>query len=231
VLSATSGDPDAARNYIPDLDEREAAFAYIYFLRSKGYLNSLASGTNWMFRDESCRMNLAFEVVNTVRVEQPHLFVDDLRSRIQTVMDEAIDCEYQFAEDLLGQGVPGMSTADTCTYLEFGADQRLAQLGLPKTYWLQEPVRLHGTPGRPGVGQLLRAHGRRLPGRCRGRRGLRQGLLGILRVRFPIRGTTATTQGQDASNGGNPNGDCHPGTGPQPRRIITGVVLHCPGKC
>ncbi len=155
MLSATSGDPDAARNYIPDLDEREAAFAYIYFLRSKGYLNSLASGTNWMFRDKSCRMNLAFEVVNTVRVEQPHLFVDDLRSRIQTVMDEAIDCEYQFAEDLLGQGVPGMSTADTCTYLEFVADQHLAQLGLPKTYWLQEPVRLHGTPGRPGVGQLL----------------------------------------------------------------------------
>ena len=92
-----------------------------------------------MFRDESCRMNLAFEVVNTVRVEQPHLFVDDLRSRIQTVMDEAIDCEYQFAEDILGQGVPGMSTADTCTYLEFGADQRLAQLGLPKTYGSKNP--------------------------------------------------------------------------------------------
>ena len=55
------------------------------------------------------------------------------------MMDEAIDCEYQFAEDILGQGVPGMSTADTCTYLEFGADQRLAQLGLPKTYGSKNP--------------------------------------------------------------------------------------------
>src|SRR5882672_11549101 len=30
-----------------------AAFAYVYFLRSKGLLHGLASGTNWVFRDES----------------------------------------------------------------------------------------------------------------------------------------------------------------------------------
>ena len=29
-----------------------AAFAYVYFLRSKGLLNGLAAGTNWVFRDE-----------------------------------------------------------------------------------------------------------------------------------------------------------------------------------
>ncbi len=29
------------------------AFAYVYFLRSKGLLHGLATGTNWVFRDES----------------------------------------------------------------------------------------------------------------------------------------------------------------------------------
>ena len=29
------------------------AFAYVYFMRSRGLLNGLASGTNWVFRDES----------------------------------------------------------------------------------------------------------------------------------------------------------------------------------
>ena len=29
------------------------AFAYVYFLRSRGLLHGLASGTNWVFRDES----------------------------------------------------------------------------------------------------------------------------------------------------------------------------------
>ena len=37
-----------------------AAFAYVYFLRSKGLLHGLAAGTNWVFRDESCHMNFAF---------------------------------------------------------------------------------------------------------------------------------------------------------------------------
>ena len=32
------------------------AFAYVYFLRSRGLLNGLASGTNWVFRDESMHM-------------------------------------------------------------------------------------------------------------------------------------------------------------------------------
>ena len=40
-----------------------AAFAYVYFLRSRGLLHGLAAGTNWVFRDESAHMAFAFEVV------------------------------------------------------------------------------------------------------------------------------------------------------------------------
>ena len=45
------------------------------------------------------------------------------------MLREAVECEHLFAADVLGEGVPGMSLADTRTYLEFVADQRLAQLG------------------------------------------------------------------------------------------------------
>ncbi len=116
-----------------------AAFAYVYFLRSKGLLNGLAAGTNWVFRDESCHMNFALEVVNTVRSEEPELFDAELSEQVTTMIREAVDCEYQFAEDLLGQGVPGMSVGDTRRYLEFVADQRLAQLGLPKQFGSKNP--------------------------------------------------------------------------------------------
>ena len=51
-----------------------AAFAYVYFLRSKGLLHGLAAGTNWVFRDESAHMNFAYEVVKNVRNEEPTLF-------------------------------------------------------------------------------------------------------------------------------------------------------------
>jgi len=116
-----------------------AAFAYVYFLRSKGLLNGLAAGTNWVFRDESAHMNFAFEVVNTIRDEDPSLFDDDLSQRILQMIEEAVDVEHQFAQDVLSQGVAGMSTADTRTYLEFVADQRLMQLGLPKRYGTKNP--------------------------------------------------------------------------------------------
>ncbi len=116
-----------------------AAFAYVYFLRSKGLLNGLAAGTNWVFRDESMHMHFALAVIDTVRREEPELFDQDLGRRITAMIEEAVEVELGFAADLLGEGVPGMSTADTRTYLEFVADQRLAQLGLPKRYGSRNP--------------------------------------------------------------------------------------------
>ncbi len=58
------------------------AFAYVYFLRSRGFLNGLASGTNWVFRDESMHMAFAFDVVDTVREEEPELFDDEMAAQV-----------------------------------------------------------------------------------------------------------------------------------------------------
>jgi ribonucleoside-diphosphate reductase beta chain len=116
-----------------------AAFAYVYFLRSKGLLNGLASGTNWVFRDESCHMNFAFEVVSTVRDEHPELWDERMHADIVDMMKEAVECEMAFAEDLLEGGVPGMSLRDMRTYLEFVADQRLGNLGMPAHFGSKNP--------------------------------------------------------------------------------------------
>ena len=106
-----------------------AAFAYVYFLRSKGLLNGLADGTNWVFRDESGHMAFAFEVFRTAVEEEPGLVDDAFRAQVVEMMAEAIDCETAFAEDLLGGGIAGLSVGDVRQYLEYIADQRLAQLG------------------------------------------------------------------------------------------------------
>jgi ribonucleoside-diphosphate reductase beta chain len=115
------------------------AFAYVYFLRSRGLLHGLAAGTNWVFRDESAHMAFAFSLVETVRREEPELFDAALERDIAAMLDEAVDCETQFAEDLLGGGVAGLSVADVRQYLEFCADQRLATLGLPRRYDAKNP--------------------------------------------------------------------------------------------
>ena len=84
-------------------------------------------------------MNFAFEVINTVREESPHLFDDQMRADVLEMMDDALECEMAFADDLLEGGVPGLSPTDMRTYLQFCADQRLANLGMGKHYGAKNP--------------------------------------------------------------------------------------------
>jgi ribonucleoside-diphosphate reductase beta chain len=116
-----------------------AAFAYVYFLRSRGLLNGLAAGTNWVFRDESCHLEFAFEVVNVVRAEEPELFDEELEQQIVEMMKDAVDCELQFAEDLLSGGVAGLSVREMRQYLEYVADSRVVRLGMQPIFGPKNP--------------------------------------------------------------------------------------------
>ena len=115
------------------------AFAYVYYLRSKGLLDGLASGTNWVFRDESAHINFAMEVVETARKEDPDIFTPQMNDMVTLMVEEAVDCEMVFAEDVLSQGIAGLSMKDMRTYLEFIADQRLEALSIPKRYNVKNP--------------------------------------------------------------------------------------------
>jgi ribonucleoside-diphosphate reductase beta chain len=84
-------------------------------------------------------MAFAFEVVATVRREEPELFDAELEREVRAMLDEAIDCEARFADDLLAGGIAGLSTRDVRSYLEYCADQRLATLGLARRYGASNP--------------------------------------------------------------------------------------------
>ena len=154
-----------------------AAFAYVYFLRSKGLLNGLAAGTNWVFRDESMHMNFAFEVIRTVRNEEPELFDEALGQDISDMLAEAVDAEHQFAEDLLGRGRAGNVSGRH--EVVPGVRGRPAPHATRPAPAVRQPQSLlvHGVAGRAGALQLLRAHRVRLSGGRGGRGLLRRGLL------------------------------------------------------
>lgn len=115
------------------------AFAYVYWFRSRGLLGGLATGTNWVFRDESMHMEFAFEVVDTVRREEPDLFDDELAAQVTRMMEEAVAAELAFARDLCGDGHGVMSAGNMRRYLEYVADRRLTRLGLPVRYGTDNP--------------------------------------------------------------------------------------------
>lgn len=116
-----------------------AAFAYVYYFRSKGLLHGLAGGTNWVFRDESCHLEFAFEVVRIVRSQEPELWDADLERQIVQMLHEAVDAEAQFAEDLLSGGVAGLSLRDMRQYLGYVADARLQRLGIAPAFGTKNP--------------------------------------------------------------------------------------------
>jgi ribonucleoside-diphosphate reductase beta chain len=116
-----------------------AAFAYVYFLRSKGLLAGLASGTNWVFRDESMHIAFANQVIETVRKEEPDLFNEQMNEMIIQMLEDAIDCEMAFAKDILDHGVAGLSLKDMRQYLEYVADQRLEALHIAPRYNVKNP--------------------------------------------------------------------------------------------
>jgi ribonucleoside-diphosphate reductase beta chain len=115
------------------------AFAYVYFLRSRGLLPGLAAGTNWVFRDESAHMAFAFSVIETVRREEPHLFDAEWASQVTQMIEDAVECESLFAEDVLSGGVVGLTRREMRQYLEYVADQRLLMLGLPARFNARNP--------------------------------------------------------------------------------------------
>ena len=116
-----------------------AAFAYVYFLRSKGLLNGLATGTNWVFRDESCHIDFAFKAMEIVVKEEPSLMQPSMKNMIIAMFNEAIDCELIFAEEILSQGMAGMSLKDMKTYLQYITDLRLERIGIPAQFKVRNP--------------------------------------------------------------------------------------------
>lgn len=117
-----------------------AAFAYVYFLRSRGLCNGLADGTNWVFRDESAHMRFAFAAVDVIRVEHPRLFDASLENDVRRMLDDAVCAEALFAADMLAGDIPGLPLSDMRGYLEYVADRRLEQLGYSPSYGVRNPL-------------------------------------------------------------------------------------------
>jgi ribonucleoside-diphosphate reductase beta chain len=115
------------------------SFAYVYFLRNKGLLPGLAAATNWVFRDETMHIQAAMQAIDVIRSEYPAIFDKALEKKVEQMIEEAIDVEMQFCEDVLSFGISGISPKLMKEYLLYVADQRFTQLGYAKRYNARNP--------------------------------------------------------------------------------------------
>ena len=132
------------------------AFAYVYFLRSRGLLHGLAAGTNWVFRDESAHMAFAFEAVNTIRSEEPELFDEDL-TRADPTTCSRTPFPAKRSSPRICSGRVGRSLRARCAALPRVLRRPAARdAASAEALRGQESIFLHGSAGRSRGDELLR---------------------------------------------------------------------------
>ena len=116
-----------------------SAFAFSFFLRERLGLGGLGSMTNFIMRDESAHQNLAFDVIDIIKEEYPHLWTESLIKEIMVMAEEAIQMEYEFAQDALIIGVAGFTADNMLNYLKFVVDRHFVRLGIDFQYGNKNP--------------------------------------------------------------------------------------------
>lgn len=127
------------RNLIAFYCVMEGLFFYCGFTQilSMGRRNKMtgtAEQFQYILRDESMHVNFGIDVINQIKIENPHLWTPEFRQEVTQMIAEGTQLEIDYARETMPHGVLGMNAAMMEEYLQFIANRRLAQLGLPELF-------------------------------------------------------------------------------------------------
>ena len=138
-----TGTPENDRRLLRDLIAFYVVFEGIFFyvgftqILSMGRRNKMtgtAEQLQYILRDESMHLNFGIDVINQIKIENPHLWTEDFKQEIISMIKEGVDLEYAYAVDTMPRGVLGLNAEMFKEYLHFIANRRSAQIGLPQQY-------------------------------------------------------------------------------------------------
>ena len=117
----------------------EGIFFYVGFVQvlSMGRRNKMtgtAEQFQYILRDESMHMNFGIDVINQIKIENPHLWTADFKQELADMIREAVELESRYAHDTMPRGVLGLNAPMFEEYLRFIANRRCVQIGLPEQY-------------------------------------------------------------------------------------------------
>jgi len=117
----------------------EGIFFYVGFTQilSMGRRNKMtgtAEQLQYILRDESMHMNFGIDVINQIKIENPHLWTQAFQAEAISMIKEGVELEYQYAVDTMPRGILGLNAGMFKDYLQFIANRRCAQIGLAEQY-------------------------------------------------------------------------------------------------
>ncbi len=125
-------------------------FVQILALGRQNKMTGAAEQYQYILRDESMHLNFGVDVINQIKLENPHLWTGEFREEVRSLIQKGVELEYAYAEDTMPRGVLGLNATMFKEYLRFIANRRCQQIGVDALYpgannpfpWMAEMIDL-----------------------------------------------------------------------------------------
>ncbi|MEX1669651.1 ribonucleotide-diphosphate reductase subunit beta [Zhongshania guokunii] len=132
-------DQELLRNLIGFYAVTEGIFFYCGFTQilsmgRRNKMTGIAEQFQYILRDESMHLNFGIDMINQIKLENPHLWSEKFQGEVTQMIVEGMQLEIEYAKDSMPRGVLGMNSGMMEEYLQFIANRRLSQLGLKEQF-------------------------------------------------------------------------------------------------
>jgi len=149
-IETPEGKKDFIRNLVATNIVMEGIWFYSGFMvalsfRQRNILRNFGSMINWVIRDESLHLKFGINLVHSILEENHELLTEEFANEIRALIIEGVDLETTYNKDLFPNGILGLNADYVNQYVQYVADRRLEELGLPAHYGATNPAKWMGT--------------------------------------------------------------------------------------
>ena len=149
-IETPEGKKDFIRNLVATNIVMEGIWFYSGFMvvlsfRQRNQLRNFGSMVDWVLRDESLHLKFGINLIQTVLEENLELLTESFASEIRQLVIEGVNIETAYNKDLFPNGILGLNADYVNQYVQYVADRRLQELGLPKEYNVTNPAKWMST--------------------------------------------------------------------------------------
>lgn len=109
-------------------------FTQILAMGRQGKMTGTSEQFQYILRDESMHVNFGIDVINQIKIENPHLWTPEFQAEIVDMIRQGVELEYAYAVDTMPHGVLGLNASMFKEYLRYIANRRCAQIGIAEQY-------------------------------------------------------------------------------------------------
>lgn len=149
-IETVEGKKDFIRNLVAYNIVMEGIWFYSGFMvmlsfRQRNQLRNFGSMINWVLRDESLHLKFGINLIHNILEENTELLTEEFAAEIRNIIIEGVDLEIAYNKDLFPNGILGLNADYVNQYVQYVADRRLAELGMPKYYNATNPAKWMST--------------------------------------------------------------------------------------